>query len=71
MQHRTPLAKKYKAVRLLAAFRRSWGDRFVPKFREVARELGLKPQVLPTIWENREAIEERAKRRLPGEQGRI
>lgn len=64
MWHRTPLNKKYKAVKLLAASQRFWGGRFVPRFREVARELEMTPQNLTTIWQNREAIEIRAKRNL-------
>jgi len=64
MHNRTPLEKKYKAVKLLSASQRMWGNRIVPRFREVARELDMKPQNLTTIWQNREAIEIRANRNL-------
>ena len=64
MWHRTPLDKKYRAVKLLAASQRFWGARFVPRFREVARELEMTPQNMTTIWQNREAIEMRANRNL-------
>ncbi len=64
MHNRTPLEKKYKAVKLLSASQRFWGGRFVPRFREVARELDMTPQNLTTIWQNREAIEIRANRNL-------
>ena len=64
MQNRTPLDKKYRAVKLLSASQRFWGSRFVPRFREVARELDMTPQNLITIWQNREAIEIRANRNL-------
>ena len=64
MWHRTPLEKKYKAVKLLSASQRMWGNRIVPRFREVARELEMTPQNLTTIWQNREAIEIRAKQNL-------
>ena len=60
MWHRTPLEKKYKAVQLLSASQRMWGNRFVPRFREIARELEMTPQNLITIWQNREAIKMRA-----------
>ena len=64
MWHRTPLEKKFRAVKLLAASQRFWGNKFVPRFREVARELDMTPQNLTTIWQNREAIEIRANRNL-------
>ena len=64
MWYRTPLEKKFRAVKLLAASQRFWGNKFVPQFREVARELDMTPQNLTTIWQNREAIEIRAKRNL-------
>ncbi|MCH8273121.1 MAG: hypothetical protein IIB41_07685, partial [Candidatus Marinimicrobia bacterium] len=56
MWHRTPLEKKYKAVKLLSASQRMWGNRIVPRFREVARDLDMTPQNLTTIWQNSEAI---------------
>ena len=65
MWYRTPLSEKFRAVKLLAVSQRFWGDRFVPKFREVAREMEMTPQNLTTIWRNREAIEKRAIRDLP------
>ena len=68
MWHRNPLDKKYKAVKLLSASQRFWGERFVPRFREVARELDMTPQNLTTIWQNREAIKIRANRNLPPSQ---
>ena len=64
MWHRTLLEKKYKAVKLLSASQRFWGGRFVPRFREVARELDMTPQNLTTIWQNRKAIEIRANKNL-------
>ena len=64
MQNRTPLDKKYRSVKLLSASQRFWGGRFVPRFREVARELDMTPQNLITIWQNREAIEIQANRNL-------
>ena len=64
MWYRTPLEKKYQAVKLLSVSQRFWGSRFVPRFREVARELDMTPQNLITIWQNREEIEIRANRNL-------
>ena len=64
MWYRTPLEKKYKAVKFLSASQRFWGGRFVPQFREIARELDMTPQNLTTIWQNREAIEIQANRNL-------
>ena len=65
MWHRTTLEKKYKAIKLLSVSQRFWGEKFVPQYREIARELEMTPQNLTTIWQNREAIEIRAKRYLP------
>ena len=54
MQNRTPLDKKYRAVKLLSASQRMWGNRFVPCFREISRELEMTPQNLTTFWQNRD-----------------
>ena len=64
MWHRTPLEKKYQAVKLLSVSQRFWGSRFVPQYRKVARDLDMTPQNLTTIWQNKEAIEIRANRNL-------
>ena len=63
--HRTRLEKKYRAVKMLSASQRTWGDKFTPQFRLVARQLNMKPQNLVFIWNNRDAIVERAERKLP------
>ena len=63
--HRTPLPKKYRAVKMLSASQRTFGDKFIPQFRLVARQLEMKPQNLVFMWNNRDAIVERAKRKLP------
>ena len=63
--HRTPLAKKYRAVKMLSASQRTWGDKFTPQFRLIARQLNMKPQNLVFMWNNRDAIVERAERKLP------
>ena len=63
--HRTTLAKKYRAVKMLSASQRTWGDKFTPQFRLIARQLNMKPQNLVFIWNNRDAIVERAERKLP------
>ena len=63
--HRTTLAKKYRAVKMLSASQRTWGDKFTPQFRLVARQLNMKPQNLVFMWNNRDAIVERAERKLP------
>ena len=68
MWYRTPLEKKYEAVKLLSASQRFWGEKFVPRFREVARELDMTDQNLTTIWKNREAIEIRANENLSNNQ---
>ena len=64
MWFRTPVEKKYRAVKLLSASQRMWGSRFVPQFRKIARELEMTPQNLTTIWQNREEFEIRANRNL-------
>ena len=63
--HRTRLEKKYRAVKMLSASQRTWGGKFTPQFRPIARQLNMKPQNLVFIWKNRDAIVERAKRKLP------
>ena len=63
--HRTRLEKKYRAVKMLSASQRTWGDKFTPQFRPIARQLNMKPQNLVFIWKNRDAIVERAKWKLP------
>ena len=63
--HRTPLPKKYRAVKMLSASQRTFGDKFIPQFRLVARQLEMKPQNLVFMWNNRDAIIQRAKRKLP------
>ena len=63
--HRTRLEKKYRAVKMLSASQRTFGGRFTPQFRLVARQLEMKPQNLVFMWNNRDAIVERAKRKLP------
>ena len=63
--HRTPLPKKYRAVKMLSATMRTWGDKFTPQFRLIGRELKMKPQNLVFMWNNRDAIVERAERTLP------
>jgi len=63
--HRTTLAKKYRAVKMLSASQRTWGDKFTPQFRLIARQLNMKPQNLVFMWNNRDAIVERAERKLP------
>ena len=63
--HRTRLEKKYRAVKMLSASQRTFGDKFIPQFRLVARQLEMKPQNLVFMWNNRDAIVERAKRKLP------
>ena len=63
--HRTRLEKKYRAVKMLSASQRTWGDKFTPQFRLIARQLNMKPQNLVFIWNNRDAIVERAERKLP------
>ena len=63
--HRTRLEKKYRAVKMLSASQRTWGDKFTPQFRPIARQLNMKPQNLVFMWKNRDAIVERAKRKLP------
>ena len=63
--HRTRLEKKYGAVKMLSASQRTWGDKFTPQFRLVARQLNMKPQNLVFMWNNRDAIVERAERKLP------
>ena len=62
---RTTLAKKYRAVKMLSASQRTWGDKFTPQFRLIARQLNMKPQNLVFMWNNRDAIVERAERKLP------
>ena len=63
--HRTPLPKKYRAVKMLSASQRTFGDKFIQQFRLVARQLEMKPQNLVFMWNNRDAIIQRAKRKLP------
>jgi|TARA_B100001971_G_scaffold158364_1_gene148136 GTPase Era involved in 16S rRNA processing len=63
--HRTPLPKKYRAVKMLSSSQRTFGDKFIPQFRLVARQLKMKPQNLVFMWNNRDAIVERAERKLP------
>ena len=63
--HRTRLEKKYGAVKMLSASQRTWGDKFTPQFRLIARQLNMKPQNLVFMWNNRDAIVERAERKLP------
>ena len=63
--HRTRLEKKYRAVIMLSASQRTWGDKLTPQFRPIARQLNMKPQNLVFMWKNRDAIVERAKRKLP------
>ena len=63
--HRTRLEKKYGAVKMLSASQRTLGDKFTPQFRLVARQLNMKPQNLVFMWNNRDAIVERAERKLP------
>ncbi len=63
--HRTRLETKYRAVKLLSISIRAYGANPTPRFAQVARELEMTKQNLSEIWDNREAIIERAKRRLP------
>ena len=63
--HRTRLEKKYRAVKMLSASQRTWCDKFTPQFRLIARQLNMKPQNLVFMWNNRDAIVERAERKLP------
>ena len=63
--HRTRLEKKYGAVKMLSASQRTWGDKFTPQFRLIARQLNMKPQNQVFMWNNRDAIVERAERKLP------
>lgn len=62
---RTKLEVKYQAVKKLEASRRTYGLDFTPKFRAVAREIELPPQLLVELWRRRLSIIERAKRKLP------
>ena len=62
---RTPIEKKYLAVKMLQANCRSWGDDFVPKIRQVARDLKLTPQNVKLLWDNREDILKRSESRIP------
>ena len=64
---RTRLELKYQAVKKLEQSQRTHGLEFVPKFREVAREMELPPQLLVELWRRRLLIIERAKRKLPEE----
>ena len=50
---------------MLSASQRTWGDKFTPQFRPIARQLNMKPQNLVFMWKNRDAIVERAERKLP------
>ena len=64
---RTRLEMKYGAIKKLELSQRTHGLEFVPKFREVAREVELPPQLLVELWRRRLLIIERAKRKLPEE----
>ena len=63
--HRTPLAKKYRIIKLLSISQRTWGDKYIPQFKKTAKELKMNPMNLVFMWNNRDAIKERAKRKLP------
>ena len=63
--HRTPLAKKYRIIKLLSISQRTWGDKYIPQFKKTAKELKMNPMNLVFMWNNREAIKGRAKRKLP------
>ena len=62
---RTPIEKKYLAVKMLQANCRTFRDNFVPRIRQVARELQLTPQNVKLLWDNREAILKRSESRIP------
>ena len=63
--HRTPLVKKYRIIKLLHASQRTWGYKYIPQFKKTAKELKMNPMNLVFMWNNRDAIKERAKRKLP------
>ena len=62
---RTPIEKKYLAVKMLQANCRTFKDNFVPRIRQVARELKLTPQNVKLLWDNREDILKRSESRIP------
>ena len=62
---RTPIEKKYLAVKMLQANCRTFRDNFVPRIRQVARDLKLTPQNVKLLWDNREDILKRSESRIP------
>ena len=62
---RTPIEKKYLAVKMLQANCRTFRDGFVPRIRQVARELDLTPQNVKLLWDNREDILKRSETKIP------
>lgn len=62
---RTPIEKKYLAVKMLQANCRTFRDNFVPRIRQVARELQLTPQNVKLLWDNRVDILKRSESRIP------
>ena len=62
---RTPIEKKYLAVKMLQANCRTFRDDFVPRIRQVARELELTPQNVKLLWDNREDILKRSETKIP------
>tara|TARA_B100000315_G_C14320630_1_gene470604 strand:+ start:79 stop:468 length:390 start_codon:yes stop_codon:yes gene_type:complete len=64
---RNSLKRKYEALKILEFSQRSFGDNYIPKFREIARELNMTPQNLHFLWKNRDSIEKRAKSQLSKE----
>ena len=61
---RTPIEKKYLAVKMLQANCRTFRDDFVPRIRQVARELELTPQNVKLLWDNREDILKRSETKI-------
>ena len=47
--HRTPLAKKYRIIKLLSISQRTWGDKYIPQFKKTAKELKMKFKIIVLI----------------------
>ena len=62
---RTPIEKKYLAVKMLQANCRTFRDGFIPRIRQGARELELTPQNVKLLWDNREDILKRSETKIP------
>ena len=61
---RTKLIDKYKAIKSLEISQRTFGESYVPCYRKLAKELNMSPQLLRELWKRKEAISERAQRKL-------